>query len=74
LIKAVESIEIARLVNEVFAYVGDPRNKHTWQPGLHSVKNEDKGHSVVRELMGRRVEHHIGAARHRRSRISPSAT
>jgi carbon monoxide dehydrogenase subunit G len=49
-------VEIARPVEEVFAYLSDPANLPAWQSGVVDVQKEDGRHfREVRRILGREV-------------------
>jgi carbon monoxide dehydrogenase subunit G len=62
--KISESVDIDKPIDQVFAYVSDPRNRHNWQPGLHEVRVDGGKHREVRKLMGRTVEHDVELTDH----------
>jgi uncharacterized protein YndB with AHSA1/START domain len=56
------SVEIARPVDEVFAFLADPANLPRWQSGLHEVRKEGDAsgvgarHVEIRSVLGKRLE------------------
>ena len=62
MIDVTTSVEIARPVREVFAFVADQTNAPQWQTGLHEVRRLTDGpigvgseHEFVRTFAGRRL-------------------
>jgi carbon monoxide dehydrogenase subunit G len=55
-VRAELSVEIARTPEEVFDYLTDVSNLHTWQSGVHSARREGSRILESRHLLGRELQ------------------
>jgi carbon monoxide dehydrogenase subunit G len=55
-VRAELSVEIARSPEEVFDYLTDVSNLHTWQSGIHSARREGTKIYESRHMLGRELQ------------------
>lgn len=63
------SVQIARSPEEVFDYLTDVSNLHTWQSGVHSARREGTQIHESRHMLGRELQTTLAVEEEERPRL-----
>jgi len=63
------SVQIARPPEEVFDYLTDVSNLHTWQSGVHSARREGTQIKESRHMLGRELQTTLEVEEEERPRL-----